>query len=149
MNQQLIHKVLPNLFIFHSIMNYVLICLVVLISMRIIDGNQMDYGSFSNQFLLFIFISSSFQVGPKTNRSQTQCFSTHLTTFASLFLPLQSSIIDLYSQIFKDFSQNPNQFSVFSRKNSSLNLFIQNCTNITTDIQCHTSHQLDSLSQLT
>ena len=35
---------------------------------------------------------SVFQVGPKTNQHQTQCFSTHLTTFASGFSVLPTSL---------------------------------------------------------
>ncbi len=46
------------------------------------------------------------KVGPKTNHNQTQCFSTHLTTFTSGFLVLPSPINWNYIFSNSDFTQN-------------------------------------------
>jgi polycystin 1L2 len=72
------------------------------------NNNWQSDGLLVSEF--FVFSSSlkiSFdQVGPLTNHYQTQCYSTHLTTFAGGFLVLPAPINWNYVFANADFNQN-------------------------------------------
>ena len=86
-------------------MNFVSTNRLVFISMKIINGNPMDFSWVSlpwhrNSDLIL------FKVGSSTNVDQTECFSSHATTFAGSFRFLPQPINWNYVFANADFARN-------------------------------------------
>ena len=104
-----VHRRSPNDCLLLPTIDFVSLLLLVIISTTIISGDPMECESVSPLLPLSLSLSLTHvlnQVGPLSNQSHTQCFSTHLTRFTSGFTVLPAPVNWNYVFANADFLKN-------------------------------------------